>query len=244
MGGCASTPTRDEYCDPGDLPRAAGERISRRTRPAPSPDLRAQPGGEDQPTSPEAGLDVRARIAARMERLRSADDRQRGDPEIATAAQKPADAQQYSRRRRAGSSRRSRHSSHSGARPGGGSSIGTFQTAQLDLEDAIWADDLGSDDDGGEAEDDGDHHGAPKNRAAYSPVTDGSRTGETRALGYAERARRSEEEQSDSDLDDSTSAVSDDPPTGRGRRSVRMESMTRYRHGETGTRHTRRAASD
>ena len=147
MGGCASTPTRDEYCDPGDLPRAAGKRISRRphTRPAPSPDLRAQPGGRGRPGSPEAGLDVRARIAARVERLRSADgDRPTDDPESAEAARKPAGAQRPPRRRRAGSSRRTSRSSRSGPRPGGGSSVGTFQTAHLDLEDAIWADDLSS----------------------------------------------------------------------------------------------------
>jgi hypothetical protein len=105
------------------------------------------------------------------------------------------------------------------------------------MDDAIWADDLDSDDDidgdelaGGDQRDknvrgDDDtpkHSAAHGNRAEETGVSV-----ETRFPSYAAGSRQSEEELSDQDLDDSTSAVSDDPPTGRGRRTLRQESMTR-----------------
>jgi hypothetical protein len=105
------------------------------------------------------------------------------------------------------------------------------------MEDAIWADDLDSDDDcdDGVAEDeecdeDDSDNDAREDDAAYGMHTEeADSASETRSPSYAGR-RYSEEGQSDQDFDDSTSAMSDDPPTGRGRRNLlRQESMTRYR---------------
>ena len=95
------------------------------------------------------------------------------------------------------------------------------------MDDAIWADDLDSDDDGDGVDVEGDDDGEVPEHG--SSMDEGSTTG-TRSAGYGKETRTSDDDQSDGDLDDSTSAVSDDPPTGRGRRSVRRESMTRYWH--------------
>ena len=133
--------------------------------------------------------------AARMDKMRSTGDEDPfSNPQALAVTLAATDRQLAARRRReAGGSHRSSRRSHrsnrssrspsrsgggggggsAGARPGagrggGGSSVGTFQTAQLDMEDAIWADDLDSEDD----EDDDDSAFEDRGEGAADVPTD------------------------------------------------------------------------
>lgn len=171
--------------------------------------------------------------------MRNATDADRPEADV---GRKPTGAQSAARRRRKGSSRRgSRRSSRrsrssrshqSGAGPDGASSIGTLQAAYLDMEDAIWADDLDSDEDIGGEKWEGDDSNTDGDSTFEDCDADGPPTDEDSSNRYTpdRRMRRSPTllEHLDQDPDDdSASAILDDPPTARGRRQVQQASMER-----------------